>query len=181
MSEMKAILLFLSLGLIGGCSTLQGGKLLAPESFGLNPITPNIYVEADADEATRAKLREAMKKAESAIRAAYGSVESRPIVHACISEDCYAKFGGQGSRAKVYGNYILLSPRGLNWHYLAHEWSHDEIRTRLTFTAWLHMPQWFDEGVAVAISEAPGTLRKSLAISGGIQISPAQRATSCIA
>jgi hypothetical protein len=26
---------------------------------------------------------------------------------------------------------------------------------RLTFPAWKRMPQWFDEGVAVAISEAP--------------------------
>jgi hypothetical protein len=155
MRDLKTFLLLLSLGLIGGCSVFQGGKLLAPESFGLTPVTPAIYVESGADEATRAKLRDAMEKAESAIRAAYGGVFSHPIVHACISEECYVKFGGQGSRAKVYGDRILLSPRGLNWHYLAHEWSHDEIRTRLTFSAWWHMPQWFDEGVAVAISEAP--------------------------
>jgi hypothetical protein len=57
--------------------------------------------------------------------------------------------------AKVYGNRILLSPRGLNWHFLAHEWSHAEIRSRLNLFAWWHMPQWFDEGVAVAVSEAP--------------------------
>ena len=57
--------------------------------------------------------------------------------------------------AKVYGDRILLSPRGLSWHFLAHEWSHDEIRSRLTFSAWWHLPQWFDEGVAVAVSEAP--------------------------
>ena len=57
--------------------------------------------------------------------------------------------------AKVYGKLILLSPRALNWHFLAHEWSHAEMSTRLTFFAWKRMPQWFDEGVAVAISEAP--------------------------
>ncbi|MEZ5541057.1 MAG: hypothetical protein R3F42_03340 [Pseudomonadota bacterium] len=73
-----------------------------------------------------------------------------------MSEGCYEAFGGgRGSKAKVYGNRILLSPRGLNWHFIAHEWSHDEIRTRLTLGAWWHMPQWFDEGVAVAVSEAP--------------------------
>ncbi|HEX5338519.1 MAG TPA: hypothetical protein VFW53_08785 [Gallionella sp.] len=142
--------------LLGGCSVLQGGKLLAPESFGLIQVTPSIYVEAGADEAMRASLRDAMVQAESAIKTAYGSVQSRPVVHACVSESCFAKFGGRGAeRAKVYGNNILLSPRGLNWHYLAHEWSHDEIRTRLAFNAWWHMPQWFDEGLAVAISEAP--------------------------
>lgn len=156
MRFLKIITLLLSASLIGGCSILQGGKLLAPESFGLTPVTPSIYVEAGADEATRIKLREAMEKAENAIRAAYGGVNSRPIVNACISEGCYEAFGGRGgSVAKVYGDRILLSPRGLNWHFLAHEWSHDEIRSRLTFSAWWHLPQWFDEGVAVAVSEAP--------------------------
>ena len=29
------------------------------------------------------------------------------------------------------------------------------MRSRLTFSAWWRMPQWFDEGVAVAVSEAP--------------------------
>jgi len=153
---LKIVIPLLLPSLIGGCSVLQGGKLLAPESFGLIPLTPDIYVETGTDEATRTQLRDAMVKAESAIRTAYGSVKSRPVVHACVSETCFEKFGGRGAqRAKIYGNNILLSPRGLNWHYLAHEWSHDEIRTRLTFNAWWHMPQWFDEGLAVAISAAP--------------------------
>jgi hypothetical protein len=152
----KKLTCALLLSLLGGCSIFQGSKMLAPESFGLTPVAPNIYVEADADEATRSGLRDAMLKAENAIHAAYGSVKSHPVVHACISEKCFTSFGGRGAqKAKVYGNYILLSPRGLNWHYLAHEWSHDELRTRLTFSAWWQMPQWFDEGLAVAISEAP--------------------------
>ncbi len=155
MRHLKIIILLLTASLISGCSILQGGKLLAPESFGLTPVTPSIYVESGADEATQAKLREAMEKAENAIRTAYGGVNSRPIVNACISEGCYEAFGGRGSVAKVYGNRILLSPRGLNWHFLAHEWSHDEMRSRLTLGAWWHLPQWFDEGVAVAVSEAP--------------------------
>jgi hypothetical protein len=155
MRHLNLLLLLLATTLIAGCSVLQGGKLLSPESFGLTPITPGIYVETGTDEATKAKLRDALGKAENAIRAAYGSVNSRPVVHACISESCYEAFGGRSSVAKVYGDRILLSPRGLNWHFLAHEWSHAEMRSRLTISAWWHMPQWFDEGVAVAVSEAP--------------------------
>lgn len=147
--------LIISAYFVGGCSVLQGGKLLAPESFGLISVTSNIYVEAGADEETRIKLLDAMEKAESAIQATYGSVNSRPIVHACFSEECYEAFGGGSSVAKVYGNRILLSPRGLNWHFLAHEWSHTEMHSRQTLSAWWHTPQWFDEGVAVAVSEAP--------------------------
>ena len=153
---MHLLIFLLSICLLGGCGILQAGKLLAPESFGLTQIAPNIYVEANADEATRANLQDALQKAESVIRVAYGSVKSHPIVHACLSEACYESFGGKGSKAKVYGDRILLSPRGLDWHFLAHEWSHTEIYTRLSFSALWHLPQWFNEGVAVAVSEAPG-------------------------
>lgn len=143
------------LALLGGCSLLQGGKFYAPETFGFVPIAPNIYVERNADEATQAKLREAMVKAQNAITIAFGSAEARPVVHACITEHCFWGFGGREAIAKVYGDRILLSPRGLNWHFIAHEWSHAEMSTRLTFSAWKRMPQWFDEGLAVTISEAP--------------------------
>lgn len=49
---------------------------------------------------------------------------------------------------------MLVLPRGLNWHFLAYEWSYAEIHTRLSLRAWLLFPQWFDDGLAVAISEA---------------------------
>ncbi len=154
---MKALKLFILLlsSLSSGCNNIQGSKLLMPESFNLTPISSNIYIEITANKQKREQLLLAMEKAEVAVNAAYGSVQSRPIVHACISEECYESFGGRGSTAKIYGNYVLLSPRGLNWHFLAHEWSHAEIRSRLSFSAWWNLPQWFNEGVAVVISEAP--------------------------
>jgi hypothetical protein len=159
MIRLRTLTLLLTLALLSGCGMLhsvaQSGKLLAPESFGLIPIAPHLYVEAGTDEATRDRLRADMARAEAAIRMAYGSVSARPTVHACVSEKCYAAFGGRGEMAKVFGQRILLSPRGLNWHFLAHEWSHAEMSTRLTLFAWKSMPQWFDEGLAVAISEAP--------------------------
>lgn len=146
----------LAASLLSGCSILRGGKLFAPEGFGLTSVAPNIYIEAGADETTRGNLREAVVRAESAIRGAYGSANARPTVHACITEKCYEDFGGgRGSVAISYGNHLLLSPRGFNWHFLAHEWSHAEMSTRLSFFAWKRMPQWFDEGIAVAISDAP--------------------------
>jgi len=154
MKNLKIIILLLS-GLSSGCSYIQASKLFTPESFNLIPISPNIYVENGTDIKTRDELLVAMEKAENKIRIAYGSVKSHPIVHACITEDCYESFGGRGSIAKTYGNRILLSPRGINWHFLTHEWSHAEMQTRLSFIAWWNLPQWFDEGVAVVVSEAP--------------------------
>ncbi len=142
--------------LLSGCSDLAGAKLLLPEQFGLTQVEENLYIEEGASEASRSALRSAVKDAEAAVQSAYGTITSSPVVNACISEACYEKFGGMGSKAKIYGNYILLSPRGLDWHFLAHEWSHDELRHRLSWVAWYRLPQWFDEGVAVAVSEEPG-------------------------
>lgn len=155
MSYLKIGVLLILTVFLAGCSNLNGAKLLAPERFGLTSVAENVYVESGADEHAMAELHVAMLKAEGAVRAAYGGVESHPIVHACITERCYESFGGMGSRAKVYGDRILLSPRGLNWHFLAHEWSHAELRSRLTFQAWWHLPSWFDEGLAVSVSDAP--------------------------
>ena len=159
MIRLRTLTLLLTLGLLSGCGMLhsvaQSGKLLAPESFGLINIAPHLYVEPGTDEATEGRLRVDMAQAEAAIHKAYGSVIARPTVHACITEKCYAAFGGRGSVARVFGQRILLSPRGLNWHFLAHEWAHAEMSTRLTLFAWKRMPSWFDEGLAVSISEAP--------------------------
>ncbi len=77
------------------------------------------------------------------------------MVHACLSAQCLYAFGGQGTFAKVYGNRVVLSRRGLNWHFIAHEWSHAEMVKRLGLAAWREMPQWFDEGLAVVVSQAP--------------------------
>lgn len=155
MKHPRLLLLALSITVIGGCSNIRGAKLLMPEQFGLTLIEENIYIETAADNDTRAKLVEATNRAKNEIRASYGDVKSSPVIHGCISEKCYKSFGGMGSRAKIYGDYILLSPRGLNWHFLAHEWSHDEIRARLSLGAWWRLPRWFDEGLAVTISDSP--------------------------
>lgn len=149
------LLMALLVLLTNGCSTVRGGKLWAPEMFGLVRVSDRLYIEEGADAPTLALLQGAMLRAEAAIQRTYGSVLSRPVVHACLSDQCLYRFGGQGVFAKVYGNRILLSRRGMNWHFIAHEWSHAELTQRLGILAWREMPQWFDEGVAVAVSEAP--------------------------
>jgi len=154
---LKRFLLLAAALAMGGCTFLQGSRLLAPETAGFSKVSTNLYVEAGSDETIRNALAVAMTTAEHAIGAAYGNVTSRPVVHACVTEACYAHLSAPGPRARIYyGHLILLSPRGLNWHYIAHEWSHAEMFARLKITAWWwKLPQWFDEGVAVAVSESP--------------------------
>jgi hypothetical protein len=142
--------------LLSGCGNLAGLKLLAPEKHGLERVSPSLFVETGTDGETRRRLLEDIDRAERAVEIAYGGVQTHPVVHVCVTESCYTTFGGYGSRAKVYGGrLILISPRGSNWHYIAHEWSHAEMYSRLSLAALWNLPRWFDEGIAVAVSEAP--------------------------
>ncbi|TFW06799.1 hypothetical protein E4K72_09730 [Oxalobacteraceae bacterium OM1] len=147
--------LLFALTLLSGCSVLQGGELYAPETFGLVPVAPNVYIERDADDRTKAILSDAAVRAHAAITHTFGDAQAAPVINACVTERCFWSFGGRGEFAKVYGKRILLSPRALNWHFIAHEWSHAEMSTRLNVFAWKRMPQWFDDGLAVTVSEAP--------------------------
>ena len=150
-----AVVVVLVVVVLFGGKHLRSGLLWAPETFGLSRVSENLYIEEGTDDATRASLQAAMSRAEVAIQAAYGGVLSRPVVHACFSEACLARFGGQGTFGKAYANRLLLSRRGMNWHFIAHEWSHAEMLKRLNLMGWREMPQWFDEGFAVVVSEAP--------------------------
>jgi len=101
---------------LSGCKHLRGALLWAPETFGLVRVSDNLYIEEGADEPTRALLQEAMARAEKAFQAAYGEVLSHPVIHACLSDECLYRFGAHGTFGKAYGNHLLLSRRGMNWH-----------------------------------------------------------------
>jgi hypothetical protein len=157
-ARLKIVLLIVLAAVIAGCGNLNGVKMLAPEQFNMTPVESNLFVERGADEATLYGLRAAMTTAEDAIRKTYGSVVSRPVVNVCISDGCYKALGGSSGTlggSFVFLNRVLLAPGGSNWHFIAHEWSHAELFSRLNFVAWWHNPVWFDEGVAVAVSDAP--------------------------
>ena len=150
MRQLPILTLLLAL-LLGGCNALPDSS-----DAGLQAIAPNIYVEPAMDGVTRARLIQTLAEAERAIGIMYGSVRSRPPVYACVTVNCYTHLGGTlGSTAEALDDRILLSPTGLNWHFIAHEWAHVELFTRMTPPAWKQLPQWFNEGLAVAISQEP--------------------------
>jgi hypothetical protein len=142
---------------LNGCSTVNSAKLLAPETFGLQQIAHNIYVEPRMPRQEREALLKAVDIARQRILLYYGSVLSGPEFVACSSEPCFQSLGGNTARAKSYGNQkILISPRGLTVPIITHEWSHAELFTRVDglFTM-TRIPRWFDEGLAVVVSNEP--------------------------
>jgi hypothetical protein len=151
MGYLKLFLLLLVPLLSSGCNSLPSAS-----DAGLVLIAPNVYVEPVMDGMSRHQLVQATADAQQAIGAAYGSVRTHPPIYACVTEACYTHMGGStGSTAEAFDDRIVLSLRALNWHFIAHEWSHAELFSRLTAASWQRMPQWFNEGLAVAISQEP--------------------------
>lgn len=142
---------------LAGCSTLKGARLLAPASFGMEPLSPRVYVEPRMTEPQREELQEHLATARQRLHLYFGSVLSEPDIIACASEQCFRENGGESARAKAYAaGKILLSPRGLTAPMIAHEWSHAELSTRTggLLAPW-DIPRWFDEGLAVMVSNEP--------------------------
>ncbi len=130
-----------------------------PSCYGLERVTPTLYTEAAMPAPERARLRDAIAAAEARVAAFYGSSGERPVLLACMTEACGRRLGGRGARATAYttffGTFIRATPRGLNETVLAHEFSHAELHGRVG--AWKLLmeavPAWFDEGVAVIVSD----------------------------
>jgi hypothetical protein len=136
-----------------------------PSCYGMQPLGKDrLFVDVAMPEGTRRDLQESMSAAEMAVAAFFGAVSPRRVVLACSDEDCEARLKGrlEGTarvRAFAYdaGGYpvIRLSPRGLSRTIIAHELTHVEVHERIGFLG--HMlgifPAWFDEGLAVLVSD----------------------------
>lgn len=74
---------------------------------------------------------------------------SSPKVLACVTDACYRRIGGGGERGvAVMNQAVMLSPRGIDPVIASHEMSHVELHARGG-----KVPQWFDEGLAVVVSD----------------------------
>jgi len=142
---------------ISGCNTLKSTKVFAPASFGMEIIAEHVFVDSDMPSNMRSELQVNYLQAKENIQLIYGDMSSNPDVIACSTEKCFKRFGGVSARAKSFaGQALLLSPRGLSSHIISHEISHNELYVRIgSFSRWRKILQWFDEGLAVVVSNEP--------------------------
>lgn len=155
-------LALVTLSLCTACSTINSAKLWMPESFGMVAVAPQIYVDPAMEDSERTQLLAAIEAARQRIRIYYGSILCNPQIIACATEECFQKSGGVTARAKAYGSTkLLLSPRGISASMIAHEWSHAELSIRLDSVFDMHgIPAWFNEGLAVVVSNEPSHSEK---------------------
>jgi hypothetical protein len=150
---LAVVLLALSLS---GCAGIASVKVFFPTLFGMDEITDNLYVDNAMSAGDRAQVRLVVDQARTRVAAFFGDLSTSPVVLACATETCSTAFGGSGPRAKSFGeSRMLLSSRGTTLPIISHEWTHIELHHRIGLWRMRLVPTWFDEGLAVVVSDEP--------------------------
>lgn len=150
-------MLFILVFILSGCSILRSSKLLLPNWFDFTEIAAEVYVDEAMPADRRQALLTELALAQARVAGFFGERVGQPRLFACSTEDCFLANGGVSAKGKAYGaSMLLLSPRGLNTVIISHEFSHIELNERLgVFKTLRVIPRWFDEGLAVLVSEDP--------------------------
>ncbi|GAA2608007.1 hypothetical protein [Paractinoplanes durhamensis] len=130
------------------------GATACPRCYDLTSLGNRLYADRD-DPAYRTLIDDADRR----IAAFYGARLSEPRVLICSTASCYDRLGGGGEKGRALRNWsLMLSPAGINPTIATHELSHVEFHERLG-SASGKVPQWFDEGLAVLVSDDARYLR----------------------
>jgi hypothetical protein len=127
-----------------------------PRCFGFQDIGNAIFVERSMAADARTNAVGVVERARERVAKFYGSRLSDASVLICATDDCYRRLnGGESYGMAIYDFALVLSPRGVDETIAAHELSHIEFHTRIG--AWNvfrdSVPVWFDEGLAVVVSD----------------------------
>lgn len=130
----------------------QVGAVTCPRCYGFERVRDGLYAEGGASGAQRELLVGVFEQANARVDEYYGGKVTAPAIVACFSDGCYERIGGGGEKGvAVLNRAVMLSPRGIDTVIAAHEMSHVELDERLRGDA--KVPQWFDEGLAVVVSD----------------------------
>ncbi|GAA2915564.1 hypothetical protein Acy02nite_84900 [Actinoplanes cyaneus] len=125
-----------------------------PWCYGLTGLGGGVYAERDDD-----SYRTMADAAGQRVERFYGGRQAHARVLICTTDACYRRIGGGGEKGRALRNRaLLLSPAGATETIAAHEFAHLELHERLG-DARGKVPHWFDEGLAVVVSDDPRYLR----------------------
>ncbi|MEU8211495.1 hypothetical protein AB0B85_20140 [Micromonospora sp. NPDC049044] len=145
--------LLLAVGATVGAAYPSVAATTCPRCYGLAPVRDGLYAERGSSDADQQRLIAAYGDANQRVDAFYPGRKSAPTVLACFTPGCYERIGGGGERGvAVLNRAVMLSPRGIDPVITAHEFSHVELHVRLGSRR-DQIPQWFDEGLAVLVSD----------------------------
>jgi hypothetical protein len=127
-----------------------------PQCFGFVRADDDLFVERDTPSEIRQQTKDIVAQARQRVQAFYGPSLGKPSILVCETNDCYRRMHGGRSRGMALSTFALvLSPRGANATIAAHELSHIELHSRIgALRAYRGaVPAWFDEGLAVVVSD----------------------------
>ena len=131
------------------------GPLMCPWCFGFQRLEPGLYIEKTASETARQQTQATLHESKRTVERYFGPLQSDPAIFVCVTEDCYVRVerrGGHTLAISFLDWVVLLSPRTNAEVALTHELSHTELHTRLG-PQMFEVPIWFDEGLAVNVSD----------------------------
>jgi len=129
-----------------------------PRCFGFERLDGRVFVEATMPAGQRQEVRDIVAQARNAVQAFYGTLLRQPRVFVCATDACYRRLGGGRSRGMaVFDRALVLAPDGATPVIATHELAHIELHARAgAWRVWRGaIPRWFDEGLAVNVSDDP--------------------------
>lgn len=116
----------------------------------------NVFVDSELPPAGKFRIVDIVEQARQRAENFYGRLAADPRIVLCTTVDRFRKAGGMGLGFSD-GRDVLVSPYGASVEIVSHELSHVELASRLGgyAQALAKVPQWFDEGLAVVVSQAP--------------------------
>ncbi|MDH3702616.1 MAG: hypothetical protein OEU46_15010 [Alphaproteobacteria bacterium] len=131
--------------------------IACPSCMGFERVGGNVYVNRAMPAGKRIQVVAHLGMSISAVETFFGELSAHPMIFACSTEECYRRLGVKTARGAAFGAVaIRLSPRGLDNAIAIHELAHIELHARLgMWTTMRRLPAWFDEGLAVLVSDDP--------------------------
>lgn len=156
----RVVLLLLTLVIalsISACTAASNARLwIPPVVSGMERVSPELVLEAPITRVDAEQAEALQKEAKRLLAVVWTERQSSPELWICQTEVCYQRLGGGSPVGKSFGySRTLMSQRGQTAGILAHEWWHAEFWHRIGLSKVSSVPRWFDEGVAVWISQEP--------------------------
>lgn len=131
---------------------------LCPACSGFDEVAPRIYADSRASAAQIATALHSFATAEALVQQAYPDRAADPIWLMCLSGACGLDTVPRPRAITYMDRFVFVYPEGATPTIVAHELAHTELHARLGTSRRLlsqPVPTWFDEGLAVLLSQDP--------------------------
>src|SRR5215813_4556769 len=144
---------------------IASGWWNSPHKLRALPESPEVHYEDGAVEAART-VAGLLPAAIARVEAVHGRPFAHPVtVGVYVSRDAYAAANGAGDPGSVglmFLGHVILSPslfsrqRARLPAILTHEMSHAHLQSWISQLAYIRLPHWFTEGLAVMVADGGG-------------------------